>query len=400
MNDIYLGRQSIYNRDLELSGFELLYRHSEENRAEFDDGDMATARVILNTVTEMGLNTVVGQHRAFINVDRNFLIHEGPAIPVHPQLVFEFRADISTDDALLRAVRQLGSDGRRFALTHFDDGEACRALVEAVDYVKVDMLATPESRLRELVPRLREYGITLIAARIEGPEVLELCRSLGFDLFQGHYFSQPTLLKFRSVPTSHLAVLRLIGKLNDPRSSIQSIKNLIAQDVSLSYRVLRQINSAAYNLPSRVDSIHRAIVLMGIDAVKALATLLALANMEDQLDDLTTLALVRARMCELLAEHRPGTQGEAAFVVGLLSILDAVTQAPLPTILESLPLADHVNGALLHHEGPLGEILACALAYERGDWDAVDRSGLTPGAVSDAYFAALNHAYRAAFEMM
>ncbi len=400
MENIYLGRQSLYDRSRELAGFQLLYGHGEADPADLDGGRMASARVMLDTLTGMGLESVVGQHTAFMTVERGFLMEDGPTAPVDPRIVYAFRPDIATDEPLLAALWHLAGDGRRFALDHFDGGEAACQFLAVVDYVSLDAGRLPEGRLRELVAQLRGYDVKLIAAGIESEEVLELATELDFDLYQGNHFAQPKMLKLRGVPTSRLAVLRLVGKLNDPEATIESVQEVIAQDVSLSYRVLRQINSAAYNLPAPVDSIRRAIMLLGLDAVKALATLLAMAGQEDQLDDLTTTALVRAKMCELLAERQAGVQGEVAFSVGLLSILDVVTQVPLHTVLDSLPLADHVHRALAHHDGPLGTILASALAYERGDWNLVDTSTMMPGEVSEAYFAAVNHAYRAAFEMM
>lgn len=282
----------------------------------------------------------------------------------------------------------------------YTDNEPSRALLEGASYVKIDMLRTPEAEIRRLVPQLRRHRAALIAKHIESEDVLAFCRSLGFDYFQGHYFSRPKLVKFRSIPTNQLAILQLLGKLNDPEASFQSIEALISQDVSLSYKLLRHINSAYFGLTRRVESIHRAMLLLGIDSIKAWATLISLANIDNHRSDFAITALSRAKMCELLAEEAGLTPKENGFTVGLLSILDIMTQAPMEEILAYLPLADEINGALLRHEGPLGAILACSLAYEQGDWQAVDASGFDPGRVSDAYFTALSNAYRAAFELM
>ncbi len=194
MDDLYVGRQSMYNRARELASFELLYRTGRDDSGELEDGKVGSARVILDALTGMGLERVVGHHTAFIAVDRSFLIDEGTTAPVNPQIVYEFCPDIATDEPLLRALWHLAGDGRRFALGEFDDSEAARQFLAVADYVKLDVEALPQERLRELVPRLREYDVKLIAAGIESTEALDRGQDLGFDLFQGNHFAQPRVL--------------------------------------------------------------------------------------------------------------------------------------------------------------------------------------------------------------
>lgn len=400
MQDIYLGRQPIYNRQLQAECFELFYRHCAVDSAVFDDAELATSRVILNTLTEVGLTNVVGQRPAFINVARNFIIDGGLNLVNHPQLIFEVVGDIDLDPALLTALGELRAEGRRFAVDHFRDNAACRALLAVADYVKLDLLDLDAAQLRRLAPELRRQGLVLVGQRIETAEALALCQELDFDYFQGYYFSQPRLLKFRSIPTNQLALLHLIGKLNDPDTSIETIEQLIAQDVSLSYKLLRHINSAYFGLKRQVDSIQRAVLLLGVDHVRAWATLISLANMDSARSELANTALIRAKMCQQLAIiHAPALE-QSGFTVGLLSILDVLTESPMEQAIESLPLAAEINQALIAREGSLGRILDCTLAYERGDWQAVDASGFEPNQVSDAYFAALTDAYRTALERM
>ncbi|HRD66366.1 MAG TPA: HDOD domain-containing protein [Candidatus Competibacter sp.] len=400
MKDIYFARQPIYDRDFQVEGYELFYRHAGADSAQFLDAEIATSQVVLNTVTEVGLDQVVGQHKAFINVARDFVVGGHLEMFVLPQLVFEVVGNIVVDEPLLCALRSLRQQGHRFVLDDYTDNEAYRALLEIADYVKIDMLTTPEMEVRRLVPLLRRHRVALMAERIETQAVQELCQTLRFDYFQGYHFSQPKLLKFRGVPANHLAMLQLIGKLHDPQIDLKSIEGLIRQDVSLSYKLLRYINSAYFNLPRRIDSIQRAIILLGINKIRSWATLTSLANIEDHRSDLITLALERAKMCELLADATGIKQKESGFTVGLLSVLDAIAQAPLEQVLASLPLDEEINKALLQHAGPLGRILACALAYERCDWEALDMLGLESSQINDAYMTALAEAYRASCELL
>ncbi len=400
MTEIYFARQPIYNRDFQVEGYELFYRQAGAESAQFLDAEIATSQVVLNTVTEVGLDRIVGPHKAFINIARDFVVGGYLEMFALPQLVFEVVADIVVDEPLLRSLRQLRQQGYRFVLDDYTDNEAYRALLEIADYVKIDMLVTPEEEVRRVVPLLRQRGVALIAERIETQSILELCQTLKFDFFQGYHFSQPKMLKFRGVPANQLAILQLVSKLHEPEIDLKAIESLIRQDVSLSYKLLRYINSAYFNLSRRIDSIQRAIILLGTKNIRSWATLISLANIDHHRSDLITVALERAKMCELLAEAVGLKHKESGYTVGLLSVLDAMTQAPMELILAALPLDEEINEALLQHKGMLGRILACALAYERCDWESVDMLDLEPSQINDAYMTALAEAYRASCELL
>lgn len=402
MTEIYFARQPIYNRDFQIEGYELFYRQTAgAESAEFLDAEIATSQIVLNTVTEVGLEQIVGPHKAFINIARDFVVGGYLQMFASPQLVYEIAGSIVVDEPLLQALRQLREEGYHFVLDDYTDNEAYQALLEIADRVKIDMLTTSEQEVRRLVPLLRQGGVRLMAERIETQEVQDLCQSLKFDFYQGYHFSQPKMLKFGGVvPANQLVVLQLVAKLHQPEIDLKAIEALIRQDVSLSYKLLRYINSAYFNLPRRIDSIQRAIVLLGTRNVRIWATLLSLANLDQHRSDLITVALERAKMCELLAEAMGIPQKESGYTVGLLSVLDAITQAPMDLVLKSLPLEDEINDALLHHRGPLGRILACTLAYERCDWSSLDMLNLDPATINDAYMTALAEAYRASCELL
>ncbi|MFZ1493313.1 MAG: HDOD domain-containing protein [Candidatus Competibacter denitrificans] len=401
MTEIYFARQPIYNRDLEIAGYELFYRQAADaDSADFLDAEIATSQVVLNTVGELGLEQVVGPHKAFINVARDFVVSGYLEMFASPQLVFEVAGSLVVDQPLLEALQQLHERGYRFVLDDYRDDEANQALLTIVDYVKIDMLVTPQDEVQRMVELLRQRSIVLMAERIETQEVQEFCQALGFDYFQGYHFSQPKVLKFHGVRANQLSVLQLVSKLYQPDIDLEAIEALIRQDVSLSYKLLRYINSAYFNLPHRIDSIQRAIVLLGTRNVRAWATLVSLANIDNHRSDLITIALERAKMCELLAAAMGIKQKESGYTVGLLSVLDAMTQAPMANVLATLPLDEDINEALLRHEGPLGRILACTLAYERCDWEGLDTLGLEMSQINDAYMTALAEAYRISCELL
>lgn len=401
MDNIYFARQPIYNSKLEVEGYELFYRQAEtDTSANFLDAEAATSKIVLNAVTEIGLDQVVGKNKAFINIARNFVM-DGHLIGFGlPQLVFEIAADIVVDEPLIAAMRELRSQGYHFVLDDYEDNQAYRALLEVADYIKIDMLTTAEKEVRRLVSILRPSKISLMAERIETQEILDLCQTLQFDYFQGYHFSQPKLVTFQSVPTNQLAALQLISKLQVPEIEMQEIESLISQDVSLTYKLLRYINSAYFGLSKPVESIQRAIALLGIKNIRSWATLISISKADSNRSDLITVALERAKMCEILADILKLKRKDIGFTVGLLSVLDIMTQSPMEKVLELLPLDEEINAALLRHEGMLGRVLACTLAYERCDWDGLDTLGLEPAQLNDAYMTALADAYQATYELL
>lgn len=400
MSEIFVGRQAIYNCKREVQAYEILYRPTEANTCQISDGELASSEVILHTLINIGLERLVGSHPAFINVTRQLILSKQLLVLPKDRIVLEVLEDVAVDQALIDALRALSAAGFRIALDDFVASDSSLSLVPLADIVKLDVLATSEEELRDLAPQLQGMGIKLLAEKIETPEQYEYCQKLGFDYYQGHFFSQPQLIRGRGIPTNRIAILQLIGALNDPNANLQAIKSLVAQDVSLSYKLLRHVNSAYFGLAKRVESIHRAVVLLGINNVKALATLMSLSNMKDTRSDVLTSALIRAKMCEYLTAAEGLPQRETAFTIGLLSILDVITQVPMKEVLDVLPLTKEMNQALLYRKGPMGRLLACTLAYERGDWGAVAAtSELSPGKISDIYFTALYNANRAFAEL-
>lgn len=401
INEIYVGRQAIYSCKGKIEAYEILYRPTDENASQVLDGERATSEVILHALITIGLERLVGTHPAFINITRQLILGQQLWLLPSDKIVLEILEDVVVDQQLLEAVRTLSAAGFRIALDDFVYNESSLLLVPLADIVKLDVLATPEKELQALVSHLRAAGVKkLLAEKVETAEQYQYCRALGFDFYQGHFFSQPQLVQGRSLPTNRIAILQLIGKLNDPDANFESIESLVTQEVSLSYKVLRHINSAYFGLSRRVESIHRAVVLLGLNHIRDLATLISLASLEDH-NGLVTTALVRAKMCEILANAEGLTRKESSFTVGLLSILDVMTQTPMKEVLTYLPLSKDINDALLHHQGPLGHILACTLAYERGDWKAVSAvSNLNPLKVSHAYFTALDYSTQASWKSL
>lgn len=390
MQDVFIGRQPIYDRQLAVHAYELLFRHNATNAAEFLNGDEATSRVILTTFTEIGLENIVGAQPAFINLTRGFILGRYPLPGLGGRLVLEVLEDIEVDQELVDGVARLAAQGFRIALDDFIYRPHLAPLVALADIVKIDLRALGrEEVVRHVEVLRREHRVQLVAEKVETQEEFDFCRDLGFDYFQGYFLCRPNVVQGRATPPNRLAALRLLAELQKPQIDFPELEQLIVQDVALTYRVLRYINSAFFGLRQKVESVHRAVVLLGIDALRTLASLIVLSRIDDKPHELLTTALLRAKMCELLSER----DAESAFTVGLFSMLDAMMDRPLEELLERLPLSDAVVTALLHRKGPLGRVLAAVVRYERGEFEALEAPAARGGPdLAGAYLQAVEYA--------
>ncbi len=397
--EIFIGRQPIYDRALDVFAYELLYRSGETDRAGELDGDAATSQVLLNTFTEIGLEHLVGDHLAFINLTRPFIMGENPLPLPEGRIVLEILEDIVVDAQLVDAVRKLSASGYLIALDDFIYHESLRPLVDLADFIKIDVRQLDRHTVRDHVTQLRPHRARLLAEKVETLEEFEYYRDLGFDYFQGYFFCRPKVIRGHRMPSNRLATMRLLSRLQDPQVQVDELESIISQDVSLSYRLLRYINSPFFGLAHNVGTIHQAVVYLGNRTLKTWITLVALAGIDDKPHELMTIALVRGRMCELLAGSLKLRNKETFFVVGLFSALDALLDAPMEEVVRTLPLSDEVVAALLRREGLAGEILQDTLAYERGDWDGVKCRRLDPRTVKTAYLDAVTWADRTVHEI-
>ncbi len=406
MQETYLGRQPIYDSALHVEGYRLSCYPAKGSDIPEDapllDIELMHSRMLFNTLTEIGLKQLAGNGKIFLSVARALLVQEAlqQLMPPSPHMIFEVVTDIIVDQPLLEALKTLRQQGYCFLLDDYVDNDAYRALLDAADLVRLSVSTLPEAEARLVVTELQHRGLAVIAGDIGDQHTLELCQRIGFNYFQGRHFSQPRLLKFTGIQTNQLAVLRLVSALNQPDADLKQIESLIAQDVALSYKLLRYINSAYFSLPRRVESIQRAVALLGLQTIRSWATLISLSGIENSRSDLMTIALIRAKMCELLGEQLGLKQRDSSFMVGLLSVVDLVAQAPMSEVLAALPLEEEVNAALLRYEGVLGRILTCTLAYEQCDWAVLKDSCLDTEQVNQAYMTALAEAYRASSELL
>ena len=384
-----VARQPIYDAGMAVVAYELLYRDSSEAlKAEFGNPRNATLAVIANAL-EIGLDRLAGGLPVHINFSGEMLLQESP-LPLQPErVVIEVLETVTADAAVLASLVKLRSLGHRIALDDYEPKATTSALLAVADIVKIVISGKTAQQLTPQVRDLKSRGLELIAEEVETLEQFESCLELGFDGFQGHFLQHPQTFHAQRMPTSRLGLLRLVAALSKEVDSLEEIEQLISQDVSMPYRLLRCINSSYYNLPRRVDSIHQAIVILGLDNLRRLCMLVALQNIDDRPPNLFVTALTRARMCEQLGRLAGVKDTGAYFISGLFSMLDAITGVPLPELVDDLPLTKPVENALLTEAGDLGAALLCARAYERGAWHLVGFGELPLSLIRAAYVDAV-----------
>lgn len=395
MAGAFVGRQAIYDRSLKIHAYELLYRSGGNSReANFASGDMATAQVLSDAFLEIGAQRLVGDVPCFLNLTEGFLTGELP-LPLPPdRVVVEILEDIIPTEAVIEGVRRIRDRGVRIALDDYVYREGIEPLLEMAEYVKIDLRAQDRDATRALVEELRKWNVKLLAEKVETEAELKFCEALGFDYFQGFFLTKPELVKGHRVPANRVGLLRILSRLLDPNVEMKDLGELISQDVSLAYKLMRHSNSTLFAPQEEIKAIQHSLVLLGLRAVREIVSLIILIDLDERPGDLVAQSLTRAKMCEGLAERAGHDDPSEFFTVGLFSTLDALTRVPMHVVLADLPLSEQLAGALLDGTGQMGAALACVRAHERGDWDSAIFESLEPGEVSAAFADAAEYSQK------
>lgn len=370
-DQVLMARQPIFDTAMNVVAYELLYR--TEQRQDYAHieicGSTATSQVILNIYSSVADSDQTRQLPAFINLTEALLL--SGAVPDLPRdkVVIEILEDVTVTPELVRVVQALRRDGYRIALDDFVHSPEYAPLLKLAHIVKVDVLDMSLEEIAQQVDKLSAYDVTLLAEKIETHEVLEACKGMGFSLFQGYFLSKPQLVTGRTLQGNQMALMQLMQELQSPDTTPDRLEALILKDPVLTYRLLRIVNSAQFNLVRKVKSISEAIVLMGLTEVRKWATLIAMTSGSDKPEELSRQLLVRGRMCEQISQAHVQASDGAGFMVGMLSGLDALLDIDRATLMEQVPLDDAIKSAINGDDGELGLTLKHVLMYERGNWE-------------------------------
>ena len=390
-----MARQPIFDRQLKVIAYELLYRSENDNDADFLDGEKASSEMLLNTYTSLSDEGSTKRVPAFVHLTREMLIKQSVPQLFRKQIVIEVLEDTAVDQDLIDAVKKFKEDGFKVALDAFFFDPKYIPLLKLVDIVKINVQQLSNQEIEEHIQKLAPYRVTLLAQKIETLEQLYECVDLGFKLFQGHFLSKPQIVKGKKVTPNTLALMQVVQELQRPDTTASAVERLIIKDPVLTFKLLRIVNSAAYSLVRKGESLSQAVVMLGMEQVRKWATLISLSSSDHKPAELSRSLLARGRMCELLAEgmHYPNTSN--FFMVGMMSDITALLDMDMDTILEQIPLNDEIKAAIGKHEGVMGKVLEAALAYERGEWERLGEFDINDELYESAYRQSLTWAQEA-----
>jgi c-di-GMP phosphodiesterase len=386
---VYVGRQPILDRNQQIYGYELLYRSESGGPGAEFDGDHATAMTALNSFVEFGMHRLVGSHRVFINLTRIFFTNKEPLLFNKQRLVLEVLEDIELDAEVIAGVRAMHESGYMVALDDFKFESRWDPLLPYCSIIKVEVTELDLNHFAPQIHKLKSRGIKLLAEKVETREVFDQARQLGFDLFQGYFFSKPEVLSTTRLQSNQIILLKMIALINDPRSSIADIAELVNQDAKLSFKILRFINTAAIGLPQKVDSIKQAVVHIGLQRLRTWSNLFIMAGLSNRAPAILITCLVRAEFCRLLAQEFDTCDPESGYTIGLFSLLDAMLNQPMQELVKDMPLPAEMLEALLSKTGNYSHGLKCVIALEQGIWREANVPMLSKEKINTLYCNAM-----------
>ncbi|WP_224957542.1 EAL and HDOD domain-containing protein [Geomonas subterranea] len=373
----FLGRQPILDRTQQIMGFELLFRSPESlYAANILDVQAASASVIVNALTQFGIQDVLGRHKGFFNVTREVLMSDAVELLPKERVVIELLESIVADQEVLERCRSLKALGFSLALDDHVYSPAFHDIYRLIDIVKVDVLETPAQSLPEMVENLRKWPLTLLAEKVENAEHYKFCSQLGFDLFQGYYFARPVVLRQNKIDIGKITMMQLMKQVMAD-AEWGEIEETFKQNPGLTYNLLRLVNSVAMGLRVRIKTLRHALTVLGLEQLKRWITLALYASNDQNgvQSPLLEMAATRGKLMELLILASRGRgAGELAdqgFMVGILSLIDVLFEDSMAELVGKLNLVENVKSALLHREGDLGGLLVLAEMLERADFAAV-----------------------------
>jgi len=371
---VLMARQPIFDKDLRVVAYELLYRSDDEREiANVLNGHHATSNVLVNAYTSIIANQERRQLPAFLNLPREMFETDSLPAMSHRQLVIEVLEDVEIDDTVIESVKRYKSAGYRIALDDFVYSAQYDPILALADIVKVDILALGMPEVRYTVRQLKRFPLTMLAEKIETYEQLRECIELGFKLFQGYFLRRPEIVEGRRLDSNETVLLQLLTELNRPEPDTATLVRLIGQDPSLTYRLLKIVNSAAFSRQHEIQNIKEALVILGLAEIRKWISLIALSGQSRKPSELVREALALAKMCELLAEqlHHPDAPPSSAFLCGLLSRLDAILDIEQERLLQQIAVSEQITAAVADGSGTLGEILTNASAFCDGQWNSL-----------------------------
>ncbi|MBQ4831747.1 HDOD domain-containing protein [Pseudoalteromonas sp. MMG010] len=372
--DFFAARQPILDRDKALVGYELLFRDSLDNEFPDIDGDEATSRLIEGSQFNFGFEDLTGNKPAFINFTLPTLQKGYPTLLSKESVVVEILESIQPGKRLLAIVKSLKDKGYTIALDDYIHQPVWRHFYPYIDIIKIDFLDTDIDTIKQVIHDIKNYPlIKLLAEKIETHDMYQLALDLGFHYFQGYFFSRPEMVQSKALPPSEMALAELLYETSNTDLDLAKITNVFERDVNLSYKLLRYSNSAAFARRAEISTIKQALIVLGANEIKKLLSILFASQVsQNKPVELIRLSLVRARFSELLANTHNSNNSSMAFLTGMMSVMDAILDEDMQSVMKKLPLSPQIKTALLEDSGELAQYLNLVKYYEQANWTAAN----------------------------
>ncbi|HEX3031629.1 MAG TPA: HDOD domain-containing protein [Bacillota bacterium] len=371
--EVFVARQPIFDKKLQVFAYELLYRIGMENHFSEHDGDRATSEVIANSFLLIGTQNLTVGKRAFINFTHNLIMNQTPMLLPREQIAVEILESVTPCQELIHVCRQLKDEGYMLVLDDFVFREEFLPLIELADIVKVDFLSTPVETRQNLIRNFRSEKTKFLAEKLENRGSYELALEMGYDYFQGNFFAVPDIMTGKEVPGYKINYLRMLREVHRPEVTFEVLENIVKRDISLSFKLLTYINSAAFGVRCKIKSLKQALVMLGFDELKKWISIAALKSLgEDRPNEVFISSLVRARFGELVAEKMNSPHSSDIFLMGMLSRIDVFINREISEVVEDLPISDEIKKVLSGQQGEFSQIFQLVVTYEQGEWDRVE----------------------------
>lgn len=394
-----LARQAIADKDLNLVGYELLYRRNQTaTSAGVQDHLQASARVYSLALLDLGVGKLGSGLPVSLNIPQFWLEQEDLFPKVTSKVVLEILEQVQPSEQVLQSLQKLRKKGYTIALDDFVMNEANEALIQCAQWIKLDTHDYSKAELSQLVQQLKAYPVKLVAEKIESWQEFRDLEAMGFDYFQGFFLSRPRVFKGHQAHSNQKVLLDLLMQLYKQDMDVEQLVATIVKDPGMTYRLLRHINSAGYMFKKKISSLHQAVVILGQEWLRSMVSLLLWSKSPYRSSSQLSTILVRAKACEELAKFHDLEQIQTCFTVGVLSNLHLALGMSAKEMTEQLKLEPAIAEGL-QRKGVTGEILQLAIAYEQGDWDTMEQSTWYRPEVNTCFFDAITWADTVVKEM-
>lgn len=392
----FIARQPIFDAEKKLFAYELLFRTGMSNAYPNIDGSTATSSLLSSSFLTTGIDSISNGKIVFINFTEELLIRGIPMLFPDDKIIIEILEDVIPTDAIVVACQNLKLKGYSLALDDFVYQKNLIPLIKLARFIKADFRLTPIMEIVKLISTLKEYQCSLLAEKIETYDEFQKAKELGFRYFQGYFFARPEILKNKEISASQLSLIKLICEINKEGFDIDRLETIIRQDVSISFKLFKYLNSSYFYRVHPVSSINQAIAFLGENGIRLFVSLIVASKLaKGKPSELIRTSLIRANVLSSIGKELE-IQGSELFMLGLFSLVDAMLDNSMNNLVRQLPLSPAIKKALVEREGKLFPFLNLIESYERCKWESIEneieRLNIGPDRLTGFYLEAVKMA--------